>query len=117
VISPPDESGAEPSRGGSRRRNLRIAAGLVGIYALLLLADAVLPAMGERPQIVAAIRPQARFDNIPLWTAYTHCGAGKISGRGVSLSLDTAGDRSGLSRWYRHTPCPAHGWYQKGSWL
>jgi len=98
VISPqgpPGESNAaaDVPRGGSRRRNLRIAAGLATVYALLLLADAALPGVGGRPRTVAAIRPHARIDNGPLWTAYTRCGAGKISDRGVSLYLDTAGDQ------------------------
>jgi len=92
---PPGESNAaaDVPRGGSRRRNLRIAAGLATVYALLLLADAALPGVGGRPRTVAAIRPHARIDNGPLWTAYTRCGAGKISDRGVSLYLDTAGDQ------------------------
>ena len=92
MINPPDPSEAP---GPSRRRNLRLALGFAAVYALLL-TNTLLPAMGERPPVVAAIHtlPPHLLDT-PLVEASRYCAAGVLSDHGLTLYVDTAGEVPG----------------------
>ena len=100
VISPEDPSEAcdaapEQPRGGSRQRNLRLAMGFAAVFAVLLLAHALLTAVSERPPTVATIHALPMRLRTPLGEASTACVAGVLSDHDFTLFVDTAGQLPG----------------------
>ena len=86
------ESTAVRLRSGVRSRNLRLVVGFAAAYALLLVANAVLPAVGGRPETLAAIHTLPPRLHTPLMDASAQCAAGVLRDHGLTLYVDTAGD-------------------------
>jgi len=100
VISPEDplepcDAAPEQPRGGSRQRDLRLAMGFAAVLAVLLLANAVLMAVSERPPTVATIHALPMRLRTPLGEASTDCAAGVLSDHGLTLYVNTAGELPG----------------------
>jgi hypothetical protein len=89
------ESTAVRLQSGVRSRNLRLVVGFAAAYALLLVANAVLPAVGGRPEILAAIHTLPPRLHTPLMDASAQCAAGVLRDHGLTLYVDTAGEQPG----------------------
>jgi hypothetical protein len=82
---------------GDPDRDLRRAVGLAGIILVMVVASGFAN-VSRVPTTVGAIHAYGGLHGMPVWTAYTRCGAGQIVDGGFALHLDTAGDQPGSGR-------------------